>query len=904
MKKKSTLLCLFFMVFAGRLFAQVPTMPDPNDPPSYTEPLTTEVVNFNLVPTEIDDETAAYLSTRLNQYSVYNLQYSALNEYLVNNPYALDFTLSDGSGESNRFTMQRQDLRSEDYFESETNPEGSTSTTFTRSFDSDGDYIVRTIKGFTNQNKAIATRFVIYDDNLVGYRWNTETNQAIFYISLQDFIKSSGDNFVTKANPLLVFDLTHLIGDSNKICTEIRDASGGNVALKGYFEKCTPQFLEIAAEGDKPWCDAYGSSAAAKIRENLFLVEGIYTFNFNISFIITGINLLPYNGALYNTNDAGAMLNQFRGNWQANHTAIPRDLALLYSGRTNLMYGTDYVGGLSWTNSLCGSYAYGITSKNVKQTLITAHEMGHIFGSQHDNGTGGYGTSSCGGSDVPIMCSATFAPAGSFLYFSPYTRDIILNSINAHAGCLNGTVSGNPVSDILKSWSNNRNLRWIATWYMQDGDYQVIGNFDGDNNDEEIFFANPDRNWVGIMDFSCDQGTDWYHLWGNGGNRSFGCWYRNYGDKYFAGDFDGDGKDEIFSTTYSGNWVQIKDYQPSTWSWRERWTNSGTSPMAYWYFGPQDTYTVGDFDGDGKDEVLCTNPNGWAQIIKFNVGAGGWYTPQTIWSNNGNGYVGGEYIYNINRLFADNFDGSMQQQLVTLSGTWARTHYFNGSGWVWLSNRNFYDASLGLWPGHLMAGNVDGDFKSEFVKLDQAWVKTADKSGSITTYYNQNWNNGGSGYLNDWNLNNANNPMKYFLVKAAPTAQKQIFGIKYEKRTSGWWFWYQEWYETHLCAMYRANTPVVNLRPSNPDDSALQTLQLDKITMYPNPTSDDFVIETTFEIKAGVVIVTDITGKTVLEQKMQSGINPISLYNCSSGTYMINVSDEGKEIFSSKIIKK
>src|SRR5690606_32121228 len=90
------------------------------------------------------------------------------------------------------------------------------------------------------------------------------------------------------------------------------------------------------------------------------------------------------------------------------------------------------------------------------------------------------------------------------------------------------------------------------------------------------------------------------------------------------------------------------------WSWIHKWGNTGNRWIAGWYINTNDIYVIGDFDGDGKDELFCVNPNGWAALIKFNwvtVGSGGYYNPQVIWSNNGSHSFEGQQISSIQRWF-------------------------------------------------------------------------------------------------------------------------------------------------------------------------------------------------------------------------------------------------------------
>ncbi len=903
---KKSLLLLSALLFSFTAMAQVPETSSPDDPPSYTQPQENQTPVYELQPTQLSAEVQEYLHGRVEGFSAYHFDYASLNDYLLKNPYALEFILKSDNG-ATKFTMQRHDMRALDYTEGVTHEGGESQITFQRTTETDLTYNVPTIKGIVDNNPSILARLAVFDNNLVGIKWNTEGNEVLYYTSLQDFIKLNGDDFVTDENPLLVFNLSNIISTQNSRCVQIQDAlQQTSTAQKGYFNECTPRFLTIAAEGDKLWCDQNGSNSANNILQSLFLVECVYTHYFNISFIVKHINLLPNNGTLYNTNNANDLLYKFRDNWNLNHTNKDRDLALLFTGRRP----DNGTVGIAFTNSLCNTnWAYAVIGKDPTRTRIIAHEIGHIFGSLHDDEH--YGSAPCSGNNIPIMCmyTSSYTP----LYFSPHTRSIILNSINNHAYCLNDYANVNNANEVVKSWTNNRNLKWVASWYMQQGDYILTGNFDGENNDEEIFFASPDRNWAGIMDFSCDQGTDWYHLWGNSGNRTFGCWYRNYGDRYYSGDFDGDGKTEILSRTDTGSWAQIKEYLPSSWSWKERWSNNGSNtPIAYWYMGPKDTFLVGDFDGDGKDELLCVNPNGWSHLVKFNSSPGGWYSPQTIWSNNGSGWIGGLQISQIQRYLKGKMRTTTRDELYAFvsnsSSSFSAIMRFNGSGWTLTGGQGLGTSftTTNVTPAHIsykmMTGNLDNDGYSEYLAISNSWIGSYDYSngGPGMSF---NWSNGGSSWYSDWYLNQ---PSRQFLVKAAPTAPDQIFNIQYVKRSSGWWFWYREWYEANLAAMYRRELPTKNMKTTEPELDFEKTAIIsvnDNMLIYPNPTKDILNIDfNNLEVKQANASLIDITGKTVLQQPLTGPNNVLSLQALSEGVYIIKIDSENQPVITQKIV--
>ncbi|MFP9118756.1 T9SS type A sorting domain-containing protein, partial [Flavobacterium sp. RNTU_13] len=67
--------------------------------------------------------------------------------------------------------------------------------------------------------------------------------------------------------------------------------------------------------------------------------------------------------------------------------------------------------------------------------------------------------------------------------------------------------------------------------------------------------------------------------------------------------------------------------------------------------------------------------------------------------------------------------------------------------------------------------------------------------------------------------------------------------------------------------------------------------------LYPNPTSDVLFIDTNETLD---IVITDMTGKTIIHQRLKLGENSIKVSNLSSGVYIVN-SDSGMH---AKFIKK
>ncbi|MCB9289747.1 MAG: VCBS repeat-containing protein [Lewinellaceae bacterium] len=83
-----------------------------------------------------------------------------------------------------------------------------------------------------------------------------------------------------------------------------------------------------------------------------------------------------------------------------------------------------------------------------------------------------------------------------------------------------------------------------------------------------------------------------------------------------AGDFDGDGKDELLAVSLSTKWSQLYSFENN--EWIQDWSNNGNGKIKWWVFNQGDDFIVGDFDGDGKDELLIVSfTTKWSQLYSF-----------------------------------------------------------------------------------------------------------------------------------------------------------------------------------------------------------------------------------------------------------------------------------------------
>ena len=174
-------------------------------------------------------------------------------------------------------------------------------------------------------------------------------------------------------------------------------AQAGSASLHGGPQATAmTKEAEIAFDCDREFYQRNGSSATATRNAVTAILNGvdtIYKRDVGVQYKITTI--LVRTTRTYTNTDMRQLLPEFRARWNANHTAIRRDVAHLMTGKGSF----SGIVGIAYLSVICSQTAgYGVNKAFTTATRnvgLVAHELGHNWSSNH-----------CSGSDCRIMCAS------------------------------------------------------------------------------------------------------------------------------------------------------------------------------------------------------------------------------------------------------------------------------------------------------------------------------------------------------------------------------------------------------------------------------------------------------------------------------------------------------------------
>jgi beta-glucanase (GH16 family) len=293
-----------------------------------------------------------------------------------------------------------------------------------------------------------------------------------------------------------------------------------------------------------------------------------------------------------------------------------------------------------------------------------------------------------------------------------------------------------PKKEFIYDWGNQGDGK-LHVWNIKADDKYLVGDFDGGGMDE-LLAINPNGSHHTMRLVA----GGWNYIEG-GGDGKIHVWNINANDKYVAGDFDGDKRDELLAINPNGAHHTMK-FDGANWKYIE---GGGNGKVHVWNINANDKYVSGDFDGDGKDELLAINPNGWHHTMRFV--AGNWIYIEGA----GDGKI---HVWNINandKYVAGDFDGDKKDELLAINPNGAHhTMKFDGVNWKYIEGGG--DGKINWWniaaADQFLAADFQGNKRDQLLAVSSSgWSHLMEFSSSG---WGTDWINDGANAIDAWKM--------------------------------------------------------------------------------------------------------------------------------------------------------
>jgi hypothetical protein len=225
-----------------------------------------------------------------------------------------------------------------------------------------------------------------------------------------------------------------------------------------------------------------------------------------------------------------------------------------------------------------------------------------------------------------------------------------------------------------------------------------------------------DFNGDGRADVLCHDvanGNKWFRYGSAAGSFAtswdwFSGWCSHSSARLMVGDFNGDGRSDLLChDVANGNkWFQYADangrFNSSNWDWLSGWCSHSSARLM-----------IGDFNGDGRSDLLChdvSNGNKWFQYAdsngRFNASSWDWFSG---WCSHGSA-----------RLMIGDFNGDGRSDLlcndVANGNKWVQ--YADPSGRFNWSTSEWFSGWCSHGAAQLMIGDMNGDGRDDLLCHD------------------------------------------------------------------------------------------------------------------------------------------------------------------------------------------
>lgn len=191
-----------------------------------------------------------------------------------------------------------------------------------------------------------------------------------------------------------------------------------------------------------------------------------------------------------------------------------------------------------------------------------------------------------------------------------------------HAGSvlLVGDFNGDGRADML--CHDNNGYKWVALantngqftgttwkkdmkWCYHQGSQLFLGDFNGDGRTDMLCHDTKGYKWVSLANHDGSfSGTSWKKNMG---------WCYHKGSRLMIGDFNGDGRADMFCYDSKTKWISLAQPDGS-------FVGTSSHKATGWCSHSGSSIYIADFDGDLRDDLLCHDNSGrnWVMLIKGN----------------------------------------------------------------------------------------------------------------------------------------------------------------------------------------------------------------------------------------------------------------------------------------------